>query len=48
MPPELTCPYCGGTVLGDGFTTPLHCENADEASYQDKEPDANVTYCEGS
>jgi len=41
---KMTCPICGGKILGDGYTTVLHCENADPAL--DVEPDAAVIYCE--
>lgn len=41
----LVCPICGGTIEGDGYSTPEHCENADEEDYYDKEPDAPVTLC---
>ena len=41
----LTCPLCGGTIEGDGYTTALHCEFANEEDYYDKEPDASITLC---
>jgi len=22
----MTCPNCGGSMQGDGYTTPIHCE----------------------
>ena len=25
----MSCPVCGGTMIGDGYTTPIHCENVD-------------------
>ena len=25
----MNCPICGGTMIGDGYTTPIHCENVD-------------------
>lgn len=25
----MNCPVCGGTMIGDGYTTPIHCENVD-------------------
>lgn len=40
------CPNCGGTLLGDGYTTVFHCENASEESYRYSEPDAETVYCE--
>lgn len=38
-----SCPVCGGTILGDGYTTPMACENA--AVPLDRECDAPVLYC---
>ena len=40
----MTCPYCGGSIQGDGITTPLHCENADLPL--DVEPYVSVIFCE--
>jgi len=40
------CSKCNGTLLGDGYTGVIHCENADEEKYWDKEPDANVVECD--
>jgi hypothetical protein len=37
------CPHCGGQWIGDGYTTPVHCENAD--CPQDREADANPLPC---
>jgi uncharacterized protein (DUF983 family) len=42
---SICCPVCGGTMIGDGYTTVLHCENADESTYADHEPDARPVYC---
>ena len=42
----MQCPYCGGTIEGDGVTVVLHCENAPGPLYEDKEPDAPVVFCE--
>jgi len=39
------CKNCGGTMIGDGYTTILHCEFADEELYRDKEPDTSPVYC---
>ena len=25
----MNCPICGGTMIGDGYTTPIHCENVE-------------------
>jgi|LSQX01.2.fsa_nt_gb uncharacterized protein (DUF983 family) len=38
------CPNCGGTLLGDGFTVVLHCENAELP--MDVEPDSDVVLCD--
>jgi len=38
------CPSCGGTMVGDGHTMVLHCENA-EADISTMEPDAAPVYC---
>jgi len=37
-----TCPNCGGTIVGDGYTLPRHCENIEP---MDLEADAPVLYC---
>ena len=37
------CPYCGGDIIGDGYTIVLHCENVDVPL--DIEPDADIIYC---
>ncbi len=37
------CPNCGGTILGDGYTTALHCEFV--IPPLDKEPDAPISLC---
>lgn len=38
------CPNCGGDWIGDGFTTPIHCERIE--CPQDREADANPLPCE--
>ena len=40
------CPKCGGSMIGDGYTTVLHCENADKSKYEFCEPDAGPIYCD--
>ena len=40
----MNCPNCGGNIVGDGFTTPRHCENSDIIELC-LEPDADVHYC---
>lgn len=41
----MVCRNCGEYLEGDGYTTALHCPNADEAEYEYNEPDANPVYC---
>lgn len=47
----MTCPNCGGTLIGDGHTMVIHCEFTDPWD-QEKypqgpfEPDAGPIYCE--
>lgn len=38
---DMTCPNCGGKLLGDGWRTRRHCERVDAAG----EPDADPLYC---
>jgi hypothetical protein len=38
-----TCETCGEHYIGDGYTTVIHCPNADVFSI---EPDAEVVDCE--
>lgn len=38
----MTCPNCGGTMLGNGYTVVRHCEQVD---VQGIEPDAPPVYC---
>ena len=39
----MNCPICGGTMIGDGYTTPIHCENVDLDPWI--EPDFGPIYC---
>lgn len=39
----MKCPNCGGTLVGDGFRTPIHCEFAYYPI--DAEPDGKAFYC---
>ena len=46
----MTCPNCGEPLLGDGYSTVLHCPNAEgesDTSWQYAEPDAAPFYCDG-
>ena len=39
----MNCPICGGTMIGDGYTTPIHCEYVDIDPWI--EPDFGPIYC---
>lgn len=39
------CSKCGGEMIGDGYTSVFHCENADESTYEFHEPDADPVEC---
>lgn len=39
------CKNCGGKIEGDGYTTPLHCENVFLDLFSGIEPDAKIIYC---
>lgn len=41
----MSCPNCGGTMEGDGCTSPRVCENADWDDYCDQTPDCGPIYC---
>ena len=40
------CDKCGGTMIGDGYTSVMHCEFAEEETYEFHEPDANPVECD--
>jgi hypothetical protein len=40
---KTVCPHCGGDIIGDGYTTVCHCENADVPL--DAEPDSHTIFC---
>lgn len=40
---KVNCPICGGSMIGDGYTLPIHCENVDIPT--DIEPDCKPIYC---
>lgn len=39
------CIKCGGAMSGDGYSSVLHCEFADESTYEYHEADAPPVYC---
>lgn len=39
------CKNCGGTLIGDGYTMTVHCENIDIIG-EGYEADAGPIYCE--
>lgn len=41
----MICIKCGGDMVGDGYTSVMHCEYADETTYEFHEPDASPVYC---
>ena len=41
----MACPICGGDIIGNGYTSVMHCENANDVAYELHEPDANPVYC---
>jgi len=41
-----TCPHCGGSLMGDGYTTPIHCERV-SGSELHVAPDSYIIYCTG-
>jgi len=43
---DAVCPHCHGELIGDGFTTVVHCENADQESYWYSAPDEGPFYCD--
>ena len=42
----MKCSNCGGNMEGNGYSKVLHCEFADEGSYEHHEPDANPVMCD--
>ncbi len=41
-----TCPECGGDLIGDGYTTVIHCEYTEEEVYYYAAPDEGPFYCD--
>lgn len=39
------CKECNGDLIGDGHTTVVHCEYADEVDYEFAGPDEGPFYC---
>ena len=39
------CKKCNGGMVGDGYTTVLHCEDADPDKVMCAEPDADPVLC---
>lgn len=37
------CPYCGSSMVGDGYTEPRRCETLELVG--DEEPDSGPWYC---
>ena len=40
-----TCPKCGSDMIGDGYTSVIHCENVEDDELQYLEPDAIPIVC---
>ena len=42
----MICEVCGGTMVGEGYVTLLHCENVElDMDVLSLEPDAGPIYC---
>ena len=41
----MSCPNCGGTMVGDGYMQLRHCEFARDEDCDGLEPDAGPVYC---
>jgi len=39
-----TCPNCGGSLMGDGCTTVVHCERVSVLDLH-VAPDSDIVYC---
>ena len=42
----MTCKVCGENLVGDGYSTVMHCPNEDVDDLY-LEPDSDIVYCEG-
>lgn len=40
-----SCPKCGGNMFGNGYTEVIHCEFAEESTYEYLAPDSNPVLC---
>lgn len=43
----MTCEVCGEDLVGDGYSTVMHCPNKDVDDLY-LEPDSDIVYCESS
>lgn len=41
----MSCSICGGDIIGDGYTSVQHCENANEQDYEYAAPDEGPFCC---
>lgn len=41
----MTCPHCGETMVGDGYSEVLRCPYAEYEAYRYREPDAQPVCC---
>lgn len=41
----MACKKCGGNMEGDGYSTVIHCEYAEESTYEYHAPDEGPVYC---
>lgn len=42
----MNCEKCNAEMIGDGYTSVLHCGNADPIEYEHHEPDAFPVFCD--
>jgi hypothetical protein len=42
----MSCKYCGGDMIGDGFNIVFHCEYALCESFEFSSPDDQPVFCE--
>jgi hypothetical protein len=42
----MICPKCGGDLVGDGYSTVIHCEYADPSMYEYNAPDDGPVLCD--